>query len=155
EQQLSWLIDDEVTDRNNRQLVHRLRHANLRFRASIAEVDYSAVRGFDDALFHLLAAGQWIADRENTIIHGPTGVGKTWLPCVLGKTPWRDGRSVRYEGVPGLGADRVAVPGSNRHSYRMRNLAAVDLLILDDWGLERFTADQRVEVFEILDRRCG
>jgi DNA replication protein DnaC len=154
EQQLSLLIDNEITDRNNRQLARRLRYANLRFRASIAEVDYSAVRGFDDALFHLLSVGQWIADRENTIIEGPTGVGKTWLACALGEKACRDGRSVRYESVPGLVADLVAVRGSNRHSYRMQNLAAVDLLILDDWGLQRFTADQRVEIFEILDRRC-
>jgi DNA replication protein DnaC len=155
EQQLSGLIDDEITDRNNRQLAQRLRYANLRFRASIAEVDYSAVRGFDDALFHVLAVGQWIADRENAIIQGPTGVGKTWLACAVGEKACRDGRSVRYESTPRLMANLVAVHGGNRHSYRMRNLAAVDLLILDDWGLEPFTADQRVEIFEILDRRCG
>jgi DNA replication protein DnaC len=153
--QLSLLIDNEITDRNARQLARRLRHANLRFQASIAELDYDAVRGFDDALFHELATGQWIADRENAIIEGPTGVGKTWLACALGDKACRDGKSVRYESAPRLVAELAAVQGGRRHSYRMQNLAAVDLLILDDWGLERFTADQRVEIFEVLDRRCG
>lgn len=153
EQQLSWLIEEEIADRSRRRLAHRLRYANLRYRASIAEVDYSAVRGFDDALFHQLAVGQWIADRENAVIEGPTGVGKTWLACALGDKACHDGRSVRYESVPRLMADLVALRGSKRHTYRMRQLASVDLLILDDWGLERFSAAQRVEIFEILDRR--
>lgn len=153
EQQLSWLIEEEIADRHKRRLAHRLRYANLRYRASIAEVDYSAVRGFDDALFHQLAVGQWVADRENAVIEGPTGVGKTWLACALGDKACHDGRSVRYESVPRLMADLVALRGSKRHTYRMRQLASVDLLILDDWGLERFNAGQRVEIFEILDRR--
>jgi DNA replication protein DnaC len=155
DRQLSLLIDNEIIDRNARQLARRLRHANLRFPASIAELDYGAVRSFDDARYHMLATGQWIADRENAIIEGPTGVGKTWLACALGDKACRDGRSVRYESAPLLMADLAAARGGKRHSYRMQNLAAVDLLILDDWGLERFTADQRVEIFEVLDRRCG
>jgi DNA replication protein DnaC len=153
ERHLSFLIENEIADRNKRQLARRLRYAHLRYPASIAEVDYNALRGFDDALFHLLAAGQWIADKENAIIEGPTGVGKTWLACALGEKACRDGRSVRYESTPGLMVDLVALRGSKRHSQRMRKLASVDLLILDDWGLERFNADQRSEIFEILERR--
>jgi len=153
EQKLSLLIEHEFADRNKRQLARRLRQANLRYNASIAEVDYNAVRGFDDALFHLLAMGKWIAERENAIIEGPTGVGKTWLACALAEKACRDGKSVRYERMPHLMADLVLLHGSRRYSQRMRRLQAVDLLILDDWGLERFQADQRVEIFEILDRR--
>ena len=134
--------------------MRRLRYANLRYAAPIAEVDYNAIRGFDDALFHLLAVGQWIVDRENVIIEGPTGTGKTWLACALGEKACRDGRLVRYESAPRLMANLVALRGSKRHSYQMQKLASVDLLILDDWGLERFSADQRGEIFEVLDRRC-
>jgi len=153
EQKLSLLIEHELGDRNKRQMATRLRHANLRYNASIAEVDYSAVRGFDDALFHLLAVGKWIDEKENAIIEGPTGVGKTWLACALGEKACRDGKSVRYERLPHLMADLVSLHGSRRYSQRMHKLQTVDLLILDDWGLERFNADQRVEIFEILDRR--
>lgn len=155
EQGLSSLIEAEIADRSKRQLARRLRSANLRYQASIAEVDYSAVRGFDDALFHWLAAGRWIADRENAIVEGPTGVGKTWLVCALGDQACRDGRSVRYERVPQLMADLAALHGNARYSHWMRKLQTVDLLILDDWGMEPFNTAQRVEMFEILDHRYG
>ncbi|HXC29019.1 MAG TPA: IS21-like element helper ATPase IstB [Stellaceae bacterium] len=155
EQRLFFLIDGEAVHRTKKQLTSRLRHANLRYDASIADVDYGAVRGFDDALFHMLATGQWIANRENAVIEGPTGVGKTWLACALGDKACRDGRSVRYERVPQLMADLAALHGRALYTQRMRKLQSVDLLILDDWGIERFSAAHRVEMFEILDRRQG
>ncbi|HML10412.1 MAG TPA: IS21-like element helper ATPase IstB [Stellaceae bacterium] len=155
EQSLFFLIEGEAAHRTKKQLSSRLRHANLRYDASIADVDYGAVRGFDDALFHMLATGQWIANRENAIIEGPPGVGKSWLACALGDKACRDGRSVRYERVPQLTADLAALHGRTPYAQRMRKLQSVDLLILDDWGMERFSAGQRVEIFEILDRRHG
>jgi DNA replication protein DnaC len=155
EQSLFFLIEGEAAHRTKKQLASRLRHANLRYDASIADVDYGAMRGFDDALFHMLATGQWIANRENAVIEGPTGVGKTWLACALGDKACRDGRSVRYERVPQLMADLAVLHGRPPYAQRMRKLQSVDLLILDDWGMERFNAAHRVEMFEILDRRHG
>lgn len=155
EQRLLFLIEAETTHRSKRQLARRMRNAKLRYEASIAEVDYSAVRGFDDALFHWLAMGQWIAERQNAIVEGPTGVGKTWLACALGEKACRDGRSVLYERVPQLMADLAALRGGPRYSRRMRKLKSVELLVLDDWGTEPFSAAQRVEMFDILDYRYG
>jgi len=155
EQWLRFLIEAEIIHRGKRQLASRLRQANLRYEASIADVDYGAVRGFDDALFHKLASDEWICNRENAVIEGPTGVGKTWLACALGDKACRDGRSVRYERVPRLMADLAAQHGTTPYSRRMRKLQDVDLLILDDWGTEPFSVSQRVEMFEVLDRRYG
>jgi DNA replication protein DnaC len=155
EQWLRFLIEAEIVHRGKRQLASRLRQANLRYEAAIADVDYNAVRGFDDALFHKLASDEWIGNRENAVIEGPTGVGKTWLACALGDKACRDGRSVRYERVPQLMADLAALHGTTPYSRRMRKLQDVDLLILDDWGTEPFSVSQRIEMFEILDRRYG
>jgi len=43
-----------------------------------------------------LAEGQWIRDKHNLIIPGPTGAGKTYLACALGTGACRNGFSVRY-----------------------------------------------------------
>jgi DNA replication protein DnaC len=155
EQRLLFLIEAEAARRSKGRLARRLRNAKLRYEASIADVDYGAVRGFDDALFHWLATGQWIAERQNAIIDGPTGVGKTWLACALGDKACRDGRSVLYERVPQLMADLAALRDRPQYAHRIRVLHSVELLILDDWGTEPFTAAQRIDMFEILDRRCG
>jgi len=152
---LSLLVEDEVAERKRRRVAARLRTARLRYEAPMAEVDYKAVRGFDDALFHWLATGDWIAEHDNLVIDGPPGTGKTWLACALGEQACRDDRSVRYERVPELLADLAARRGSARYARRVEQLRGADLLILDDWGLEAFSPAERGELFEVAEARYG
>jgi DNA replication protein DnaC len=152
---LSHLAEAELADRKEKRLAGRLRAAKLRYQASIADLDYNAARGFDDALFHWLAIGKWIVDKENVIIDGPTGVGKTWLACALGEKACRDDRSVRYERLPRLLADLSAARGTGQYSRRLRVLHNAELLILDDWGMEPFGAEQRRDLLEVIEDRCG
>lgn len=150
---LSALVAGEVASRKQKRVASRLRAAGLRYRAPLADVDYNTPRGFDDGLFHLLAAGQWIDDGDNLIIDGPTGVGKTWLACALGEKACGDDRSVRYERVSQLSAELDAVRHTKRYTRRIRTLQHLDLLIIDDWGIEPFTAEQRHDLLEILEGR--
>jgi DNA replication protein DnaC len=152
---LSVLLEGEAADRRERRVASRLRSAKLRYQASMADVDYNAARGFNDALFHWLAIGQWIADKENVIIEGPTGVGKTWLACALGEKACRDDRSVRYERVPRLLAELDGMRGTGQYSRRMRGLRNAELLILDDWGIAPFGPEQRHDMLEIIEDRHG
>jgi DNA replication protein DnaC len=152
---LALLLEREATERSNRQLTARLRHARLRQRATIEDVDYRAPRGLDRALFQKLIAGDWIEVPQNLIIEGPTGVGKSWLACALGNKACRDNRSVLYQRVPKLFADLALARGDGRHPKLMKRLGKVRLLILDDWGLEPFGPDQRHDLLEIVEERCG
>jgi DNA replication protein DnaC len=152
---LSRLAEAELADRKAKRLAGRLRAAKLRYQASIADLDYNAARGFDDALFHWLAIGKWIVDKENVIIEGPTGVGKTWLACALGEKACRDDRSVRYERLPRLLADLGAARRTAQYSRRLRALHNAELLILDDWGIEPFGMEQRRDLLEVVEDRCG
>lgn len=152
---LSLLVEDEVAERRRRRVAVRLRNARLRYQAPMAEVDYNAVRGFDDGLFHWLATGQWIAEHENLVIDGSPGTGKTWLACALGEQACRDDRSVRYERVPELLGDLAARRHSAGYRQRIERLQGADLLILDDWGLETFSPSQRGDLLEITEARYG
>jgi DNA replication protein DnaC len=152
---LALLLEREATERSNRQLTARLRHAKLRQRATIEDVDYRAPRGLDRALFQRLIVGDWIDAPHNLIIEGPTGVGKSWLACALGNKACRDNRSVLYQRVPKLFPDLALARGDGRYRRLMKRLCKVSLLILDDWGLEPFGPDQRRDLLEIVAERCG
>jgi DNA replication protein DnaC len=88
-------------------------------------------------------------------VRGPTGVGKSWLACAFGHKVCRDNRSVLYRRVPKLFADLALARGDRGYARILRSLAGVQLLILDDWGLEPLDAGARHDLYEILEERYG
>ena len=152
---LGLLLDREMADRQDRRLMARLRYARLRHNAAVEDVDYRTARGLDRALFQKLAQGNWIKEQQNLIIIGPSGVGKSWLACALGHRVCRDNLSVLYQRIPRLFSDLVLARGDGRYARLMRALGGVKLLILDDWGLEPLTAEQRHDMLEIVEDRYG
>jgi DNA replication protein DnaC len=143
---LALLLDQEASHRRDRRLRHQ---------AAVEDVDYRAARGLDRALFQKLAEGAWIDAHENLILCGPTGVGKSWLASALGHKACRDNRSVLYQRIPKLFADLALARGDGRYARIQRALGGVELLILDDWGLEPLDAAARHDLLEILEERYG
>lgn len=152
---LALLLDREWSFRHDRKLAARLRFAKLRHHATPEDIDYRSTHGLDRALLMKLVAGDWIAAHDNLVITGPTGVGKSWLACALGHKACRDDRSVLYQRVPRLFASLALARGDGRHARLQRTLGSVQLLILDDWGLEPLDAMARHDLLEILEERYG
>ena len=153
---LALLLDREVATRNTRRFHSRLRSARLRHgQASVEDVDYRTPRRLDKALFQQLAAGRWIAEHRNLLVTGPCGVGKSWLSCALAHKACRDGYTVHYARLPRLFADLELAHGDGRFARLFRTLVKADLLVLDDWGPERLTANQRHDLMEIVEERYG
>ena len=84
EERLGLLVDREAVERESKRLVTRLKFANLRQNATIEDLNTKAARGLDKALFAKLATGDWIGRRQDLLITGKTGTGKSWLACALG-----------------------------------------------------------------------
>ena len=150
---LALLLEHEVTLRRQKRFESRARAAKLRQSASIEDVDYRAPRGLDRALFLKLAGCDWIRARHNLLITGPCGVGKSWLACALGQKACREDLSTAYHRVPRLFAALALARADGRYARTLRQIAKVDLLILDDWGPETLNADQRRDLLEIIDDR--
>jgi len=153
-ERLGLLVDREAAERESKRLVTRLKSANLRQDAAIEDLDTKASRGLDRALFARLATGEWIARRQDLLITGKTGTGKSWLACALGHKACRDDRSVLYWRVPRLLDALALARGDGRHARLLKSLARV-LLILDDWGPATMTSQQGRDILEIVDDRHG
>jgi len=153
---LALLLEREASLRRDKRLSKRLQYAKLRQQqACIEDIDYRTPRGLDRSLLTMLVEGSWIDDHANLLICGPSGVGKSWLASALGNKACRDNRSVLYQRVPRLFTDLALARGDGRHPRLLRALGRVDLLLLDDWGLEPLDAAARHDLLEILEDRYG
>lgn len=155
EERLGLLVDREITERENRRLSSRLRRAGLKHNAAIEDIDYRHPRGLDKSLIQSLAACRWVKEHLNILITGPTGVGKTWLACALAHKACRDGYTTHYQRLPRLLHSIAIAKGDGRYTKLMTSLAKTDVLILDDWGLAKLTAEHRRDLLEILEDRHG
>jgi DNA replication protein DnaC len=116
-------------------------------------VDYRTPRNLDRAMFLRLAACDWIRAHHHCLITGPCGTGKSWLACALGERACRENLSVLYQRSSRLFGNLALARGDGRYGRLLRQLARVDLLILDDWGPEPLTAEQRRDLLEIVEDR--
>ena len=155
EERLGLLIAREITERENRQLGNRLRRAKLRHKAALEDLDYHVPRGLDKALIHSLAGCQWVKEHLNILITGPTGVGKTWLACALAHKACREGYTVQYIRLTRLMREMVISKGDGRYAKLLSALAKVDVLVLDDWGQLKLSAESRRDLLEVLEDRHG
>jgi len=152
---LALLLDREASLRHDKRLSARLRYAKLRHSAAPEDIDYRADRGLDRRQIAELLTGKWIDNHENLILEGPTGVGKSWLACAIGHKVCRDNHSVLYVRAPKLFDELALAHGDGSFARRLKALGAVELLILDDWGLEPLDAQARHDLLEILEDRYG
>jgi DNA replication protein DnaC len=155
EERLGLLADREMTERQDRRLKTRLRQARLKHNACVEDLDYRAPRGLDKGLMLQLNACRWVHEGLNLIINGPTGVGKTWIACTLAQKACREGYTALYLRLPRLFEDLSLAHGDGRFTKLMAGFAKTDLIILDDWRLPKFTAEQRRDLLELLDDRHG
>lgn len=155
EERLGLLVDRETVFRENRRLKTRLRKAKLRHNASIEDIDYRTPRKLDKSVVIKLADCQWIKNRQNLIISGPTGIGKSFLSCAFAQKACREGYSAIYLRLSRLFEDLALAKGDGRYIKMLAAFAKTDLLILDDYGLAKLNREKRHDLLEILEDRHG
>jgi len=132
EERLGLMVDREMSQREDRRLQTRLRKAKLR-----------------------VPACEWIKGRQNLIITGPTGAGKTYLACALVHKSCLEGHSAVYRRLPNLLREITMARADGSYPKKMAAYAKTNLIALDDWGLDRLTREQALDLLELLEDRHG
>ena len=153
EERFGLLVDREMTQRNSRRLEARLKKAKLRHQASIEDIDFNHARGLDKQLILSLSSCEWLKEKHNVFIVGPTGTGKSYLACALAQKACREGYSALYLRLPRLFADLSLAKGDGRYGKLLSGFARTDLLVLDDWGLSKLNKEQQRDFLEIMEDR--
>ena len=155
EERLGLLVDREAQDRENRRLARHLKAARLRSDAVIEDLDLRAPRGLDRATVLALAESHWVAAHRNVLVTGPTGVGKTFLACALAHAAIRRGHTALYLRLPRLLDELVLARADGRLPRLMAAWARVDVLVLDDLGLQPVAPARAADLLEVIEDRAG
>lgn len=155
DERFGLMVDREWNDRQQRRLTRRLSSAKLRETACVEDINYRHPRNLDRSVMQRLATCRWVAEHENVLLTGATGLGKTWLACALAQKACREGYSAAYVRLPRLFHILQIARADGSYLKELSRLAKVDVLILDDLGLAPIGDQERRDLLEVMEDRHG
>ena len=153
EERLGMIVDREWTDRDNRRLARRLKEARLAMDASLEDAVCDTGRGLDKAAVRQLATCAWVRAKQNVIVVGATGVGKTFLGAALAQAACRQGFRALCVRVPRLVQDLSVARADGTYRAELHRLARFDVLVLDDFLIGPLKDAERRDLLEVLEDR--
>ena len=155
-EQAALMVDREWTDRENRRLARLTKAAKLSVSdASLENVWCDPARGIDKAVVRDLATGKWIQNKQNVIVVGKTGVGKTFFAAALAQAACRNGMRALCTRVPRLLHELGIARADGSYAPTLAKLARLDVLVLDDFLIGPLKDQERRDLVEILEDRYG
>jgi DNA replication protein DnaC len=154
-ERLDMLLEREQGLRENRKQDRLIQQAKFKLNACVQQIEYGHKRNIKKDTVARLAQCDWVARKQNLLITGPCGSGKTYLACAVGHAACLRDYRVRYFRLSRLFLELTQAKADGSYSKLLRQLARVDVLLLDDWGLEPLQQSQRHDLMEILDDRHG
>lgn len=151
EELLASLIEAEWDEKMNRRVERAIKNATFHYRASVEEIIFEESRDIDRAKVEYLADGRFINKKENILITGPTGTGKSYIATALGYQACIDGRKVKYYNVNKLLSRMKMAKVGGEYLKELGKLNRFNLLILDDFGLQKLDKEDRIILLEIIE----
>jgi len=150
---INMLIQAEWEDRQTRKLNRYIKSAKFRYQACIEEIDYHANRNLDKTQFLRLADCSFITQKKNILVTGPTGVGKSFITSALGHQACVRGYKTTYLNTQKLFARLRMSKADGTYLKEIDKIERIDLVIIDDFGLQPLDNQNRMALLEIIEDR--
>lgn len=150
---LALLTDHQWEDRQNKKIERLLKQAGFKQQASLADINYTQNRNLDNNMFDRLSTLNFIPRKENIIITGASGVGKSYLAQALGHQGCMMQHKTIYANTARLLKKLKLSKVDGTYLKELNKLLKEDLLILDDFGLQSFDNHTREALMDIIDDR--
>ncbi len=150
---LALLTDHQWEERQNKKIDRLFKQATFREKASLAEVSYQGNRNLDKNMFLRLGTLDFIKRKENIILTGASGVGKSYLAQALGHQGCLMGYRTIYTNTARIFKKFKLCRVDGTYLKELGKLLRADLLILDDFGLQAFDNHARETLMDIIDDR--
>ena len=154
ETRFSEIINHEWSGRENKKFNRLLKQATLKYPA--ADLDsslYDPERQLNTHVIELLAKGDWIDEPNNLLMTGGAGAGKTHIACALCITAMHQNRTVKYIRANTLLKESDHARQEGTYFEYSNEMAAYDLMVIDDFGLMDLDIEKCLDLFEIIESR--
>ncbi|NJN28413.1 MAG: ATP-binding protein [Cyclobacteriaceae bacterium] len=150
---LAQLVQHEIENKRSKRTDLYLRLSKLRYASMLEEIKCSTERNLTREQVSSLADCSWIERAENLLVIGATGCGKSFLACGLGHQACQLGYKTLYLNMNRF-IEKVTLAKLDGTFIKLLNqIEKTSLLILDDFGLQPLSADNRLALLQILEDR--
>jgi DNA replication protein DnaC len=150
---LNLLLQAEWDERENLKATRRLQNAKFRMRASMEEIDFFTPRGLNKTQLLRFTDGSFVKNRENVLITGKTGVGKSFISSALGHMACQLGYKVNYFIAQKLFTTLRMSKADESYIRQIKRIEKQDLIIIDDFGMQPLDDMTRMMLLEIIEDR--
>ncbi|MEW6448574.1 MAG: IS21-like element helper ATPase IstB [Bacillota bacterium] len=151
---LATVLAREISHREESSLKRRLHLARFPLQKSLDDFDFRVLPQLEEALVWQLATGEFVERRENIIMIGNPGTGKTHITIGLGRRLCQKGYKVRFYTAANLVLELGEAQQEKRLGCLERTLAKVDVLIVDELSYLTFSRPQAELLFHVLSERA-
>jgi len=152
---IAYLIDSEYDDRENRKVERLINTAKFRYRAFMEEITAGTSRNIDKNTIGRLASCDFIHHKQNILVTGSTGVGKSFIATAIGYKACTMGYKVMYFSINKLFSKLKMAKADGSYLKEIDRIEKQDLIILDDFGLQSLDNLKRQDFMEIIEDRHG
>jgi DNA replication protein DnaC len=150
---LARLLEDEVERRAQKQLALRVRRAALNTTKTLEGFDFSFNPSINRQHLLHLASGDYIRQKHNILICGPSGVGKSHLAQALAHEACRQGFDVLFTNTHTMLQQLNGGRADGSFERRLARYLRPDLLILDDFGLKPLRPPGPEDLYDVIAER--
>lgn len=150
---LALLTDHQWEARQHQKTSRLLKQAHFKQRTTLEEINYSQQRNLDKNMFQRLATLDFIAKKENIIITGPSGLGKSFIGQAFGYQACMMEYKVLYQNTGRMFKKLKLAKVDGTYLKELKKINQTNLLILDDFGLQSMDNHAREAMLDIIDER--
>ena len=152
-QYLLRLCELELIERERRMIERRIKAAKFPATKSLDSFDFKTIPSLNKVLTMELARCEYVGKRQNIIALGPSGTGKTHIALGLGLAACQKGLKVRFTTAAALVHEMIEAVDERRLQRHQKQLAAQDLLIIDELGFVPLSKTGAELLFEVISQR--